>query len=56
MTVVNEEPMPDFDPADLVSFTVMTGRLAELCKAAQKTWWPDEYEARPVRRNLARPA
>jgi hypothetical protein len=41
MTVVNEEPMLDFDPADLVSFTVMTG----LCKAAHKALWPEEYEA-----------
>ena len=48
MTDVNEEPMQDFDPADLVSITVMTGRLAELCKAAEKAWWPDEHEALQV--------
>ena len=45
MTAVNEEPMTDFDPSDLVSFTVMTGRLAELCRAAQEAWWPDECAA-----------
>jgi hypothetical protein len=45
MVVVNEEPLPGFDPADLVSFTSMTCRLAELVKAAQQAWWPDEYAA-----------
>ena len=43
MTIVNRKSLTDFDPADLVSFTVMIDRLAELCKSTQRAWFPDKY-------------